>query len=309
MRQKMNQAQLDSLVELTPAQAARVGLKPGAKVPFRDVMGFLGDKKIDDPEERKAFVQANSNLFPSEEEANEFILYGTRKPQAPKPEALSDYEAAFQRQNGRLPNVDELVQFKERMAKAGRTTVNLDNKPLTPYQKLQSRGQVADDYSKELDRIEWPKISSSYTRIIASAKNPSPAGDLSMIFNYMKMLDPGSVVRESEFRTAAVAKPMLERLGLTWDAVQSVWEGKQLTTQQREDFLNRSKMLYEEMGQQKGKIDTYYKGLSQELGIPESQILKPSFGPDYLTGPPTGGKPSGGVEIIRDANGRIIGVK
>ena len=37
---------------------------------------------------------------------------------------------------------------------------------------------------------------SAYGRVVASAEDPSPAGDLALIFNYMKVLDPGSTVRD-----------------------------------------------------------------------------------------------------------------
>ena len=48
-------------------------------------------------------------------------------------------------------------------------------------------------------------------RKAADVKNPSAANDLSMIFNFMKTLDPESTVRESEFRSAANARAAFER--------------------------------------------------------------------------------------------------
>ena len=53
-------------------------------------------------------------------------------------------------------------------------------------------------------------IIDAYDRIAVIAKRqPSAAGDLALIFNYMKMLDPRSVVRESEFKSAEQAKSWL----------------------------------------------------------------------------------------------------
>jgi hypothetical protein len=88
------------------------------------------------------------------------------------------------------------------------------------------------------------EVRDMFGRVETSAKNPTPAGDLSMIFAYMKMLDPASVVRESEFRVAETARPLLERAGLSWDRLSSVWEGKRLTDGQRADFLKRGKEIY-----------------------------------------------------------------
>ena len=41
--------------------------------------------------------------------------------------------------------------------------------------------------------------------------NATPAAALSLVFNYMKMLDPASVVRESEFKTAAEARAWMSQ--------------------------------------------------------------------------------------------------
>lgn len=85
----------------------------------------------------------------------------------------------------------------------------------------------------------------SYSKIKTAAENPSPAGDLSLIFNFMKMLDPQSTVRESEFQNAANAAPLLTKLGIDFNKISTVWEGKVLTDMQRKDFLNKTQALYD----------------------------------------------------------------
>ena len=59
----------------------------------------------------------------------------------------------------------------------------------------------------------------NYERVVANAttKNPTGATDIALIFNFMKMLDPTSVVRESEFQAAAGASPLLLRLGAEYN--------------------------------------------------------------------------------------------
>jgi hypothetical protein len=92
----------------------------------------------------------------------------------------------------------------------------------------------------------------AYGRIISSAEKPSAAGDLALIFNYMKLLDPGSVVRESEFRTAEDASAWLqesEELGIViprpvQTAIQKLETGQLLVPKARADFVDRSARLY-----------------------------------------------------------------
>ena len=77
-------------------------------------------------------------------------------------------------------------------------------------------------------------VRDAYNRVEASAKDPSPAGDLSMIFNYMKILDPGSVVRESEFATAANSGSVPQRIRAQYNKVVA---GERLDKNMRADFL------------------------------------------------------------------------
>lgn len=53
------------------------------------------------------------------------------------------------------------------------------------------------------DRVkDQREVLTMYQKVQAAAHQPSAANDLSLIFGYMKMLDPGSVVREQEFANA-----------------------------------------------------------------------------------------------------------
>ena len=46
---------------------------------------------------------------------------------------------------------------------------------------------------------DFSTVRDAYGRIKATGNSATPAGDIAMIYSYMKMLDPGSVVREGEF--------------------------------------------------------------------------------------------------------------
>jgi len=107
-------------------------------------------------------------------------------------------------------------------------------------------------------------INDAYGRIQSSAVDPSPAGDLSMIFNYMKMLDPGSVVRESEFATAEGAASVPERLKGAYNKVIS---GRKLTPQQRADFTNRAGKLYNEALTGFGKRKATFEKLAESYSL------------------------------------------
>lgn len=74
------------------------------------------------------------------------------------------------------------------------------------------------------------------------ANNPSPAGDISLIFNYMKLLDPGSTVREGEYATAQNAASVPESVRAKFNKIMA---GETLTPDQRADFVNQARNVYD----------------------------------------------------------------
>lgn len=111
----------------------------------------------------------------------------------------------------------------------------------------------------------------AYSKI--SSVPESPAGDLSMLYNYMKMLDPNSVVRESEFRVAGTARPLLENLGLSWDRINSVWAGNRMTTGQRSDFLKSAKDVYNSALNNQIQRDTQYTDLANSYNLNSDRVV------------------------------------
>lgn len=109
-------------------------------------------------------------------------------------------------------------------------------------------------------------------RILSTAKDPSAAGDLSLIFSYMKMLDPGSTVREGEFATAQNAAGVPVQIQNLWNKLKS---GERLSPAQRADFLKQAGNLYAEA--EKGYTGTrdYYTGLANQYQVSPDRVVTP----------------------------------
>jgi|GEM_PF-3546763 len=114
-------------------------------------------------------------------------------------------------------------------------------------------------------------VRDSYGRIIESGAEPSPAGDLSLIFNYMKMLDPESVVRESEFATAENTGSVPQRI---WARYNKVLQGERLAPTQRIDFMARAKKLYGRQLKTQRQQDRRTMGLSRRFGIVPNLVVQ-----------------------------------
>lgn len=127
---------------------------------------------------------------------------------------------------------------------------------------------------------EFKDVQNAYNRVKASVKNPSAAGDLSLIFNYMKMLDPNSVVRESEFATAAASGSLGERFIAAGNKLLS---GERLSEVMRKDFTDRSNSLFDAqkntqvIRQKENRSTAGALGIDSELGVPDLIETQPTF--------------------------------
>lgn len=112
----------------------------------------------------------------------------------------------------------------------------------------------------------------AYQRVLDSARDPSAAGDLALIFNFMKVLDPGSTVREGEFATAQNSGSVPDQIMAQYNKVMS---GERLVPEIRQDFVQRAGQLYEgAAGLQQGTNDRY-SGLAEQYGYDPTRIVAP----------------------------------
>lgn len=106
--------------------------------------------------------------------------------------------------------------------------------------------------------------------IEASAQDPTAAGDISLIFAYMKMLDPNSVVREGEFATAQSAGSVPQTL---WSKYNQALTGERLAPDVRNDFVNRANKLYTRAAEDFGKVYTRYEDIAKANNLDPARAL------------------------------------
>lgn len=142
-------------------------------------------------------------------------------------------------------------------------------------------GKTEDDFTREsnvrkefagLPAVkEYSTVRDAFSRIQSVGKRPSAAGDLALIFSYMKILDPGSTVREGEFANAQNSAGVPDRIKAVYN---SVARGERLAEAQRADFLERSNDLYQSQRRVFEGTAEGYRGLANRLGVsPENVIV------------------------------------
>lgn len=133
----------------------------------------------------------------------------------------------------------------------------------------------------------------AFSTIQASATDGTGASDIALITSFMKMLDPGSVVRETEFATAQNTSGLLTQLS---NLAQKAKQGSFLSDEQRANFLNLARKYYKAADTNEAKVRKQYENIVDQykldyenvFGIPKGQ--KPSGPPPAATGAtPQGG--------------------
>jgi hypothetical protein len=114
----------------------------------------------------------------------------------------------------------------------------------------------------------YQDVKAAYGRVKVS--EDSAVGDLSLIFGYMKMLDPGSVVREGEFATAQNAAGVPERITNLYNRVIS---GERLNAGQRKSFKGQADKLFKSAAEQEKVVRDGLSRIAKGYGLNEQNIF------------------------------------
>ena len=117
------------------------------------------------------------------------------------------------------------------------------NNPPKDWQKINA---VVDYKNKWYDSAIVKSTVESQDKmgeLVVSATADTGAGDISFVYQFMKMLDPNSVVREGEFATAETAGGVPEFIWKTYNNL-TRGEGRRLSGDTKADFLQIAAKMY-----------------------------------------------------------------
>ena len=120
----------------------------------------------------------------------------------------------------------------------------------------------------------YSELGTTFSNLQASAQAKTGPGDIALITGFMKMLDPGSVVRETEFATARDTAGLFDRLS---NQAQKLQSGQifALDSKQRQEYVSLAKQ-YLDAAQKKAADD------KKALGV---VVKNYRLNPDNVFGP------------------------
>ncbi len=163
-----------------------------------------------------------------------------------------------------------------------------ENSIIGGKQAFEAEGKLADDHRAQSKTFVG--IRDAYKRLSAALPNAttSAAATLAGATTFMKLLDPGSVVRESELGMALAATGAFDRAANYFNTLQN---GKVLTASQAKDFQNIADQLYKAAEQSQSQIDRDFTERAGRYGLNPKNIIGTYRANDAGGGAPTN-KPS-----------------
>jgi len=168
---------------------------------------------------------------------------------------------------------------------------------IIPVEKRpEAEGKFRKEYSDQTKGYQ--EVKSAYGRVLAS--DQTAAGDIALIFNYMKMLDPGSVVREGEFVTAQNAGGIDAKVYNLYNRLVS---GERLKPEQRKMFTKQAERLYGQAQNQEATVRSGIERIAKGYGLSPANI----FYTPTETAPTAPGAESPGAPVsVTAPNGQVL---
>lgn len=158
--------------------------------------------------------------------------------------------------------LENIVKLK----RSGATNVNVD----TGQKGFENKMSAKKTFMSEPIYKDFTDMKSAYGQVISALDQGSPIGDVAGATKVMKLLDPGSVVRESELGIAMAASGRMDRLKYYFDNWAS---GNKLTPTQRSDFKQLSNELYAAAGQAYNQKRGEYLDFGASTGVELDKAL------------------------------------
>ena len=131
-------------------------------------------------------------------------------------------------------------------------------------------GDLRKELAGDFDYKNFKQAQLQLGKIKTSAAMGTAAGDLSLIFAYMKMLDPTSVVRESEQATAENARGVPESVRNLYNKVMT---GEKMGAGQGQDFVDTAEALFSNIEARAQPTINRIRGIAERANVPMLDVF------------------------------------
>ena len=206
------------------------------------------------------------------------VLPGQAKKEADKPtDDMREFAYAISR--GEVPQGQSFTEWMRANKKAGATSVSVS----TGQKGYENESKLRNDFKSEPIYKDFSDMQQAHKQVKAGLAAGNPIGDVTAATKMMKLIDPGSVVRESELGIAMAAAGKMDRFK---NFAEMQIKGTKLTPTQREEFgrladelMTAAGAAYNQKRGEYAQMGGRYKLDPTSLGAPWAPIqMAPSAG-------------------------------
>jgi hypothetical protein len=206
---------------------------------------------------QEAMVNGTPTLVQYYEDGSYKVVTGVSPKAEPSPAEVRLLQAA------KMPVTMENIMAIRR---SGASNVNVD----VGQKGFENKMSAKKTFMSEPIYKDFNDMKSAYGQVLTSLDQGTPIGDVAGATKVMKLLDPGSVVRESELGIAMAASGRMDRLQNYF----TLWaSGNKLTPTQRADFRQLSNELYAAAGQAYNQKRGEYIDFGESTGVTLDKAL------------------------------------
>lgn len=223
-------------------------------------------------------------------------LYSAPENAPEQPSSVREYE--FARGQGFQGSYQDWVMSQKR-ASAPSVAVNMSDPTAVARAALSFQKDYRDATKPSFTRA------AAYNAMVEASRTPSAKGDLTMVYSFIKALDPESVVREGEIDLVNANRSIPDRVK---GYAQKLATGQSLLPNERQDLLEQARSLsFTDYSRSRNDIKAFRENAQRLQLDPELYAPDPyqgvDFGPRKLGGPAQAG--ANKVRRFNPATGRI----
>ena len=151
-------------------------------------------------------------------------------------------------------------------------------KDTSPTGLFNNAVEMGARYTQDIKNGAFDEFETNFQKIEASLALGTPISDVAAATQIMKLLDPRSVVRDSELRVAMKANSLDDRV-VNWYA--RAIEGKILTPEQRKEFGDLAREFNNVSRNARQKVDQRYMKVADKYNLDKELILGVGKVPTY----------------------------
>jgi len=139
---------------------------------------------------------------------------------------------------------------------------------VAPQGDKKAAASLRKEFSAETKKIGFPTLQTTWQQVKHAAD--TGAGDLTIVYSYIKALDPTTAVREGEINLTKAAESIPSNIIRTY---QRAKKGRAISPKVRQEMIFEVGKMYNERAKQQQQLNAFYSGLASDARVNPQDVI------------------------------------